>query len=126
MPDAPPLDLARVAQRIGSIAREYTELCLKGAPRYSERTSRRKWSCPAGGGPEVPGNLGASHLNRNRRLEKAEYQNYVLLHQHLIVCVSEAKELRDLAARLSRSSVDGEGNSCRRIMPPSWNLGSKT
>jgi hypothetical protein len=100
VPDAPPLDLARVAQRIGSIAREYTELCLKGAPRYSERTSRRKWSCPAGGGPEVPGNLGASHLNRNRRLEKAEYQNYVLLHQHLIVCVSEAKELRDLAARL--------------------------
>jgi hypothetical protein len=36
VPDAPPLDLARVAQRIGSIAREYTELCLKGAPRYSE------------------------------------------------------------------------------------------
>jgi len=36
VPDAPSLDLARVAQRIGSIAREYTELCLKGAPRYSE------------------------------------------------------------------------------------------
>jgi len=30
------LDLARVAQRIRSIAHEYTELCLKGAPRCSE------------------------------------------------------------------------------------------
>jgi hypothetical protein len=36
VPDAPSLDLAKVAQRIRSIAREFVELCRKGAPRCSE------------------------------------------------------------------------------------------
>jgi len=36
VPDAPSLDLAKVAQRIGSITREHVELCRKGAPRCSE------------------------------------------------------------------------------------------
>jgi len=79
VPDAPSLDLDRVAQRIESIALEHEKLRQKGAPRRSEENLAREVErvLRRSGSPRDPD---AGCLNRNRCLEKAGYQNYVLLH----------------------------------------------